>query len=122
MVHRVVGAADIPLSRKAQAALKKAQAAAPLNTTRGRDPTITVVEKPAEKDTFNDGRPDKAAYDTEQNALRAQIDALQAKSVRLSCCVGAATAGGVVKEEGNTMEWMSGRTAGMSSGCSGVPA
>jgi hypothetical protein len=33
------------------------------------------------------GKPDKAAYDNEQDSLRKKIDELQAKSVRMACRV-----------------------------------
>ncbi|KAI5475599.1 nuclear segregation protein Bfr1 [Pseudohyphozyma bogoriensis] len=78
----VVGLANAPpQSKKAQAAAKKQAGAAPLNPNKGRDPAATTVEKPAEKKE-HDGRPDKAAYDVEQEKLKKEIDVLQAKVVR----------------------------------------
>lgn len=44
------------------------------------DITAVVVDLPKHKDDSSSGRPDKAAYDAEQDALRAEIDVLQAKS------------------------------------------
>ncbi|ORY83535.1 hypothetical protein BCR35DRAFT_265213 [Leucosporidium creatinivorum] len=75
----VVGIAQEPvLSKKQQAAARKQASAPSLPTSRGHDPTVSVVEK--KKTDEREGRPDKASYDKEQDALRAQIDALQLKS------------------------------------------
>lgn len=73
----------IPLSKKAAALARKA-AAAPLNSTRGLDPTLTVVEKKPVAEDEPDGRPDKGSYDREQDSLRAEIEALTLKSVSLT--------------------------------------
>ncbi|GAA6048548.1 hypothetical protein JCM3770_006547 [Rhodotorula araucariae] len=70
----------------APAPLTKAQRKAAAQASQGpalkkaaHDPAAVVVEaKP--KDESTGGRPDKAAYDAEQDALRAEIEALQAKA------------------------------------------
>ena len=40
-----------------------------------------TAQEPAGESVLGSGRPDKATYDTEQNKLRSEIDALQAKFV-----------------------------------------
>jgi hypothetical protein len=42
-------------------------------------------QEPAGESTIGTGRPDKAVYDAEQNKLRSEIDALQAKFVGHPC-------------------------------------
>ncbi|GAA6015531.1 hypothetical protein JCM11491_004384 [Sporobolomyces phaffii] len=64
-------------TRKALAAQKKA-ASLSINK-KGQDPAATVVEIPKHKDESSNGRPDKSAYDNEQDELRKQIDTLQTK-------------------------------------------
>lgn len=72
----------LPVSKKAAALARKA-AAAPLNSTRGLDPTLTVVEKKPVLDDEAEARPNKQVYDSQQDALRAEIEALTLKSVSL---------------------------------------
>ncbi|GAA5860125.1 hypothetical protein JCM1840_002780 [Sporobolomyces johnsonii] len=68
-------------TKRALAAAKKAAGGPALPSSKGVDPAATNVEIKAKKDdTHQSGRPDKAAYDAEQDDLRRQIDALQAKS------------------------------------------
>ncbi|GAA6004112.1 hypothetical protein JCM10207_002432 [Rhodosporidiobolus poonsookiae] len=77
----IPGAAAPAAPTKKQAAqARKAAAQAPLVSHRGQDPAATSVEAPKKKDEQGpSGRPDKAAYDAEQDDLRRQIDALQAR-------------------------------------------
>ncbi|KAK4050344.1 multicopy suppressor of BFA (Brefeldin A) [Microbotryomycetes sp. JL221] len=70
----VVGAPDVAPTKK-QLAARKAQQA--LSSTRGQDPAALVIDKKDEDKSS--GKPDKNAYDAEQDALRKQIDALQLK-------------------------------------------
>lgn len=44
----------------------------------------TPVEAPFEFATYGPGKPDKASYEKEQEQIKAQIDALQTKVVRVS--------------------------------------
>ena len=44
----------------------------------------TPVEAPFEYATYGPGKPDKATYEKEQEQIKAQIDALQVKVVRVS--------------------------------------
>ncbi|GAA5920936.1 hypothetical protein JCM1841_003631 [Sporobolomyces salmonicolor] len=106
----VPGAGPLPQpTKRALAAAKKAAGGPALPSSKGVDPAATNVEAKAKKasalaserrsgctdmggrltggpdrleqdDTHQSGRPDKASYDTEQDDLRRQIDALQAKS------------------------------------------
>ena len=73
-------APSVPLTKKAMALAKKA-AASPLNSTRGLDPTLTVVEKKPVAEDEAEGRPNKKEYDSQQDSLRAEIAALTIKSV-----------------------------------------
>ncbi|KAM0790077.1 hypothetical protein ACM66B_005405 [Microbotryomycetes sp. NB124-2] len=75
----VVGAPDIAPTKK-QLQARKAQQA--LSTTpRGQDPAALVIEK--KEDDRQSSKPDKSAYDAEQDALRKQIDALQLKQTEV---------------------------------------
>ncbi|GAA5968039.1 hypothetical protein JCM3765_003563 [Sporobolomyces pararoseus] len=75
----IPGAGPLPQpSKKALAAQKKAAASLSVNK-KGQDPAATVVDVPKNKDEGASGRPDKSAYDNEQNELRQQIDSLQSK-------------------------------------------
>ena len=69
-----------PKSKPAAAngAPKKPQSTPPSGTT---SPAPTDVQEftPA---TYGTGKPDKAVYDAEQNKIKAEIDAVQAKLVR----------------------------------------
>ncbi|KAK4703567.1 hypothetical protein P7C70_g2653, partial [Phenoliferia sp. Uapishka_3] len=76
----VVGAAPVVQTKKSAALAKKLAAAPPLPSSKGHDPAATTVEKKVVVQDVSDGRPDKAAYDKEQDALRVEIDALQAKN------------------------------------------
>ncbi|SCZ88835.1 BZ3501_MvSof-1269-A2-R1_Chr10-2g02685 [Microbotryum saponariae] len=80
--RRVVGAAETKPTKKALAAQKRLASQPALSAVpKGQDPTVTTVDKPAnDKTEHHSGRPDKSAYDKEQEALRAQIEALQLKS------------------------------------------
>lgn len=69
-------------SRKALAAIKKQSYAAALPSTRGVDPTVTVVAKKEVVDDEGMARPNKDVYDVEQAQLKVVIDALMAKQVR----------------------------------------
>ncbi|SCV73606.1 BQ2448_6036 [Microbotryum intermedium] len=102
-LRRVVGAAETKLTKKALAAQKRLASQPALSAVpKGQDPTVTTVDKPmngkvrrgggavsrwADYDSFplsqadhQSGRPDKSAYEKEQNALKAEIEALQLKS------------------------------------------
>ncbi|KAL8287272.1 hypothetical protein RQP46_003724 [Phenoliferia psychrophenolica] len=78
----VVGAAPVVQSKKSLALAKKLASAPPLPSSKGVDPAATTVEKKVvvQVQDAGDGRPDKAAYDREQDQLRLEIDALQLKS------------------------------------------
>ncbi|GAA6030419.1 hypothetical protein JCM8097_009099 [Rhodosporidiobolus ruineniae] len=81
MAARVIpglGSAAPQPSKRQQAAQRKA-ASGPLVSHPKGDPAATTVEVKPKKDDTHSGRPDKAAYDAEQDDLRRQIDALQAK-------------------------------------------
>ncbi|GAA5934527.1 uncharacterized protein JCM15063_004603 [Sporobolomyces koalae] len=78
----IPGAGPLPQpTKKALAAQKRAANVASLsNSKKGQDPAATVVEvTPKHKDDGANGRPDKSVYDKEQDALRAEIDQVQAK-------------------------------------------
>ncbi|GJN92764.1 hypothetical protein Rhopal_005802-T1 [Rhodotorula paludigena] len=86
MAARVIpGAGPQPQLTKAQRKAQSAQQQQQQHhqgaalSKRGVDPAATSVEVKPKEDAHSSGRPDKAAYDAEQDALRAQIDALQAK-------------------------------------------
>ncbi|KAM0751038.1 hypothetical protein T439DRAFT_342782 [Meredithblackwellia eburnea MCA 4105] len=89
----VVGAPEIKLSKKMLAAQKKAQAL-PAMSKAGQDPAATTVEKPAATDSKDSGRPDKAAYDAEQEKFKKEIDALQAKSNEVRAKIAASSGKG----------------------------
>jgi hypothetical protein len=59
-------------------AKSKAEKSAP--STNGTTTPVTEAAAPSSSGGF--GKPDKAAYDAEQDQLRKDIDALQAKVVR----------------------------------------
>ncbi|BGP26134.1 multicopy suppressor of BFA (Brefeldin A) [Rhodotorula toruloides] len=67
-----------PLTKAQRKAAAQQSAAAPLAASKGDPTAVTVEVKP--KDEGSSGRPDKKAYDDEQNELRSQIDVLQAKA------------------------------------------
>ncbi|GAA5838678.1 hypothetical protein JCM9279_003825 [Rhodotorula babjevae] len=71
--------APAPLTKAQRRAAAQA-AQGPVLASKAVDPTAVVVDVPKHKDDSSSGRPDKAAYDAEQDALRAEIDVLQAKS------------------------------------------
>ncbi|GAA5889184.1 hypothetical protein JCM8208_007796 [Rhodotorula glutinis] len=71
--------APAPLTKAQRRAAAQA-AQGPVLASKAVDPTAVVVDLPKHKDDSSSGRPDKAAYDAEQDALRAEIDVLQAKS------------------------------------------
>lgn len=87
----IPGAPSLPQpTKKQQAAARKNAAVAP-PTHKGLDPAATTVEAPVKAKVGGaggeggaGGRPDKGAYDAEQDELRSQIDALQLKQVRPS--------------------------------------
>lgn len=71
-------------------AMKKPRSAAPAangnaaNDSASPAPApATPVEAPFEFATYGPGKPDKATYEKEQEQIKAQIDDLQAKVVRL---------------------------------------
>ena len=63
---------------------KNAQAAAPSGTASPAPsaPTPDVAAQEFVFATYGSGKPDKAVYDAEQNKIKAEIDAVQAKLVR----------------------------------------
>ncbi|GAA5879180.1 hypothetical protein JCM16303_001329 [Sporobolomyces ruberrimus] len=74
----IPGAGPLPQPTKKALAAQKKAASLSINK-KGQDPAATIVEIPKQKDEGSSGRPDKSAYDNEQNELRSQIDALQSK-------------------------------------------
>ncbi|KAK4051006.1 multicopy suppressor of BFA (Brefeldin A) [Microbotryomycetes sp. JL201] len=78
----VVGAPDVAPTKKQLQARKQQQAAALSTTPRGQDPAAVVVDSKKDDDRQS-GKPDKAAYDAEQDALRKQIDVLQQKQTEV---------------------------------------
>ena len=62
-------------------ASKKPQSAAPSGTASPSPSTVEVSQEFVFA-TYSSGKPDKAVYDAEQNKIKAEIDAVQAKLVR----------------------------------------
>ncbi|SGZ29961.1 BQ5605_C052g12579 [Microbotryum silenes-dioicae] len=93
---RVVGAAETKPTKKALAAQKRLASQPALSAVpKGQDPTLTTVDKPLnDKADHHSGRPDKSAYDKEQETLRAQIEALQLKSTDVRNRIAAASGKG----------------------------
>ncbi|GAA5968357.1 hypothetical protein JCM8115_006528 [Rhodotorula mucilaginosa] len=68
-----------PLTKAQRKAAAQQSTAAPL-AHKGQDPNAVVVDvKSKDEASSSNGRPDKAKYDAEQDDLRSQIDAVQAK-------------------------------------------
>ena len=67
-------------------ASKKAQPAASEVAATPSAPAPEPVSQEFTYATYGPGKPDKATYDAEQNKIKAEIDALQAKLVRAFGC------------------------------------
>ncbi|GAA5977283.1 hypothetical protein JCM10908_004923 [Rhodotorula pacifica] len=75
----IPGAApSAPLTKAQRKAAAQQSGAAPL-AHKGQDPNAVVVETKTKEEGSSNGRPDKSKYDAEQDDLRSQIDAVQAK-------------------------------------------
>lgn len=61
-------------------AAKKPKSATPSGTA-SPAPTTAEIKEDAAPAAYGSGKPDKALYDTEQNKIKAEIDALQVKLV-----------------------------------------
>ncbi|BGP18049.1 hypothetical protein JCM10213_008415 [Rhodosporidiobolus nylandii] len=86
----VIGLKTAPPQTKKQAAAARKAAIAPSISRAGQDPAATVVEAPKKKDeASHGGRPDKAAYDAEQDSLRQQIATLEARRAELTAKISA---------------------------------
>lgn len=80
----VVGAGPPPKVTKAQKAAARKATAATQSSALSAAPAPGEVDDGAATTRKEGGKPDKAAYDAEQESIKAEIDSLQKKLVRPS--------------------------------------